>query len=520
MNYNSIMQEWYSYLGKLPDLLLALIVLFVGWLIAKGIESVVKRALNKTDLDDKLFGSASRKYSSEKIVSKIVYYLILVFVFIIFFNILSLSFIATPLVSMLSAITATVPNVLKAALILLLGWVVASLLSWAVRKFSKGTRIERLLQKWNITNTEEEASKAIHNASRIVFYLVLLIFLPGVLSALDITGTSEPFANMIGSLLAFLPKLFAAALIIFIGWLVAKIVRDILTNFLKSIGTERFAERLGLTKFFEGTSLSSVIGTIVFVLILIPTVISALEQLDIKGISDPAIAMLNDILTMLPNIAVAIVLILAGLFIGKWVRSIVTSLLERLGFNSILHNMGIGKWNPSNAKVSLSEIVGYIAQIFVVLLFVVEALELINLDFLVTLATGVIAYLPSIFAAIIILAVGLYVGNLVKKLLLNVLEGPSYRVLASVAKYSIIVITFFMALDQLGVADSIVNSAFILILGGLALAFGLAFGLGGKEFASKHLRNLDSKLEQMSVNKSNQNNNVQDHTNFNDPDNL
>ncbi|WP_349410327.1 mechanosensitive ion channel [Pseudalkalibacillus sp. SCS-8] len=517
MNYNSIMQEWSAYLGKLPDLIVALLVLLVGWIIAKGIESVVRRALKKTSVDDKLFRGQNKKYSSEKIVSKIVYYLILVFVFIMFFNILSLSFIATPLVSMLEAITATVPNVLKAALILLLGWIVASVLSWAVRKFSKGTGVEKLLRKWNITKSDEEASKAIHNASKIVFYLVLLIFLPGVLSALEITGTSEPFANMIGSLLAFLPKLFAAALIVLIGWVVAKIVRDILTNFLKSIGTERAAERLGLSKFFEGTSLSSVIGTIVFVLILIPTVISALEQLDIKGISDPAIAMLNDILTMLPNIAVAIALILVGMFVGKWIRSIVTSLLERLGFNSILKHMGIGRWNPSESRVSLSEIVGYVAQIFVVLLFVVEALELIQLDFLVSLAAAIIGYLPALFAAIIILAIGLYIGNLVKKLLLNILEGPSYQVLASVAKYTIIVLAFFMALDQLGVADSIVNSAFILILGALALAFGLSFGLGGKEFAAKHLRNLDAKIDQMSVNRSNNN---ADNTDFNDPNNL
>lgn len=58
-----------------------------------------------------------------------------------------------------------------------------------------------------------------------------------------------------------------------------------------------------------------------------------------------------------------------------------------------------------------------------------------------------------------------------------------------------------MALDQLGVAHSIVNSAFILILGGLALAFGLAFGLGGKDFAAKYLQKLDRKIEQTSINK-------------------
>jgi hypothetical protein len=126
----------------------------------------------------------------------------------------------------------------------------------------------------------------------------------------------------------------------------------------------------------------------------------------------------------------------------------------------------------------------------------------VKLDFLVTLATGVIAYLPSVFAAIIIIVVGLFLGNLVKKLLESILQGPHFGLLSSVAKYAIIAISIFMALDQLGVAKAIVNAAFILILGGLSLAFGLAFGLGGKDFASKYLNRLDNKIEQTTVDKS------------------
>lgn len=137
-----------------------------------------------------------------------------------------------------------------------------------------------------------------------------------------------------------------------------------------------------------------------------------------------------------------------------------------------------------------------LVKIVVVLLFTVEALQIVKLTFLGTLATGVIAYLPMLFAALIILGIGLYLGHLVERILRNVLKQSYSRTLAAVAKYAIFAIAIFMALDEMGVAKSIVNAAFILVLGGLALAFGLAFGLGGKDFAAKYLRKLDHKFDE------------------------
>lgn len=134
---------------------------------------------------------------------------------------------------------------------------------------------------------------------------------------------------MIQSVLSFIPKLFAAALIVLIGWLVARLVRDIVTNFLASIGTERLAARMGLSIYLKDTSLSAIIGTIVYVMIFIPVIISALDRLDVAGISEPASAMLHTVFTMLPNIIIGIVLIIAGIWIGKWVNSIVSGLLHR-----------------------------------------------------------------------------------------------------------------------------------------------------------------------------------------------
>ncbi|MGM0845142.1 MAG: mechanosensitive ion channel [Bacillota bacterium] len=501
---NMNMYNFEGFLGKIPDFLLALVILLIGWLVAKGIEKAVYKLLNKTRMDDKLFSHIpNKKYSSEKILSKIVYWIVLLIVFIIVLNILNLNLIAEPLVNLMDSIFGAIDNILKAALILLGAYALAVLVSFGIRKLGKAAHFDHLLVKWKMADTQKDANEGINKAAKVLFYLVLLLFLPAVLSALNITGVSEPFTEMLNSMLAFIPKLLAAALIVLVGYFVAKLVRNIVTNFLHTIGLERLRERLGLTKTLNGTSLSSIVGNIVFILILIPTIIAALEKLDIEGVSGPAIAMLNDVLTMLPNIAVAIVLILAGLWAGRMAGKWTTSFLNKLNLNSLMSNMKLGSWEPGQSANSLTitKMLGYVVHFFIALLFIVEALQLVELDFLVTLATGVFAYIPSVIAAIVILAVGLYLGNIAKKVLVSILNGSGKNVLATIAKYAIIIMAFFMALDQLGIAQSIVNSAFILVLGGLALAFGLSFGLGGREFASNYLRKMENNLSDISVDK-------------------
>lgn len=496
MNVNEMMAGWTSYFYQLPNLLFALLVLLVGWLIAKSIGKSVEALLKKTKFDDKLFANVgTKKYPSEIIIGKIVYYILLVVVWIIFFNMLNLSLIATPLVQMLTMITAAIPNLLKAALILLFAWGVASLLRKLFKKGASLVHLERRFVQWKIAISQSEAVNKVNGIAKAIFYFVLLLFLPGVLGALQIEGVSEPFADTLSTLLAFIPKLFAAALIVFVGWLIAKIVRDILTNFLSSIGTEKLGQRLGIVKTKDSTSLSSIIGNIAFILILIPTIITALEKLELKGISDPAIAMLQDVVSIIPNVAVAVILILVGIWLGKWVEKVVVQMLWRLKVDNVFNHMGLGSLKPEQSTYTLSQIIGLLAKIVVILLFTVEALQIVQLEFLVVLGTGVISYLPMLFAALIILGIGLYLGNLVERILQNILKNSYSNTLAAVAKYAIFSITIFMALDQLGVAHSIVNAAFILLLGGLALAFGLAFGLGGKDFASKYLRKLDQKID-------------------------
>ncbi|HSJ38166.1 MAG TPA: mechanosensitive ion channel, partial [Planococcus sp. (in: firmicutes)] len=491
-----------NFMNSLPEILLAVLVLIIGFIVAKVLEKAVYKLLDKSQLDEKA-AMKHHKYSLSKIISKVIFVLVLLFTFALFFNILNLGEIGAPFMGIFDNLSVAFISILKAGLILLLAWVLATvvkrLILMAGRKFDFG----KVTKKTGAS--KDETVKWTETAANIAFYLILLLFLPAVLSALNIDGLSEPFSNMLASVLNFIPKLIAAAIIFAIGWLAATIVKRILSKFLESIGTDRLASKLKISQFFSGTSVSNVIGIIAFILIMLPVTIAALEVLALRGISDPAIAMLNDILGMIPNIVVAILLILAGIIIGRWVKDVVIQLMKNLGVDSLTQKMGVSSntTDPDTdpSAYSLAKIIGVVAQIVIILLFTVEALQLLNLQFMVSLATGIFAYIPAVIAALVILAVGFWLANLAEDFIGSVFKkssgGP--HILRYVAKYAILGFAFFMALDQLGIAASIINSAFILILGGAALAFGLAFGLGGKDHASHYLDRMETSLKDAEV---------------------
>ncbi|WP_075643136.1 mechanosensitive ion channel [Exiguobacterium indicum] len=498
-------------LGSLGNLLGAIIIFLIGWLIAKLIANGVQKALEKSGVVNKFSlqkegtPPKKKKWTPEKIIGTVVFWVLMVFVLILVFNILDLNIIAGPLADTMSTLLAAIPNILEAALILLLAYVIAVVLRMIIVKAGTKLMANDKVRSNKMLQGQTDLSAYPKVAGEIVFYLVLLLFLPGVLGALNIESVSQPFSQLLSSFLGFIPRLIAAAAIFFVGFLVAKIVRDIVTNFLHAVGTDKFAARfnLGSTDQKDAKSLSSILGTVVFILILIPITISALDQLNIKGITGPAINMLNDVLGMIPNIIVGVVLILVGLYVGRFIKKFVTDLLSRLGFNNLTRHLKIGTWDANQASTSPASIVGALVEIVIVVLFVVEAFNLIGLDFMVDLGRAVLAFLPSVLTAIIILAIGIIVSNLVKRTMDSLFGNSELKVLSSVAKYAILALAVFMTLDQLGVADTIVNSAFILILGALALAFGLAFGLGGRDNASRYLDRLQKKAENTEVDTSN-----------------
>ncbi|WP_233005143.1 mechanosensitive ion channel [Exiguobacterium aurantiacum] len=508
---NDTTYNFNTFMSWLPELLLALLILVVGFILAKVLENVTRKALRKARLDDRVGvkqegepgkpGKEEKRWTPERIIGKVVFFGVLLLAFLIIFEFMNVPAITQPFSQIYAGFSGLITGVIKAGLILLVAWIIATLLKKGIQMAGHRLNLNKLMEKTGQESTSVNQTKWVDTVANIVFYLVLLLALPAVLDALGLQGISGPFEDLLNSFLAFIPKLVAAALIFAIGYIVAKIVRDILTKFLEAAGLNRFAEKLHLSDYVKGSSLAKVVGTIVFILIMIPVTISALEALDIRGISDPAISMLNDVLAMIPNIIVAIVLILAGVFLAKWLKGVVVSLLENLGVNSLASKMGLG--GRSSSSTSIAQVIGTIVQIIIILLFVSEALQVANLDFMASLATAIFAYLPMVIAAIVILAVGFWLANMAERLVGSVLVDGAGQpsVLRHVAKYAILGIAFFMAISQLGIAPMIVNTAFLLILGAVALAFGLAFGLGGRETAARYLKKAEKRIDETEVSK-------------------
>src|SRR5699024_4920304 len=297
---------------------------------------------------------------------------------------------------------------------------------------------------------------------------------------------------MMAKFLNFIPNIIAAAVIIIIGVFVAKLVKQLFVQFFKTLNLDKWLNKVSPSQ-AEGTeaqtTLSSVIANIIFVIIIIPFITIGLEALNIQTISRPIESVLNNILAMIPSIFVAIILIVAGFYIGKFVGRLLTNLLQGTHINDVYHSLGFSK--EQAPSFDLANFLGKLVQAVIVLFFTVEAFQVIDLKVLNTIGAAIITYLPFLLSAVVILGGGFFLANILGNW---VQKNTGNNMSAMIIKGVIITFAVFMTLDQLQFATSIVNIAFLVILGGLAVAFALSFGIGGREFAKKQLEKLDEKM--------------------------
>jgi hypothetical protein len=319
---------------------------------------------------------------------------------------------------------------------------------------------------------------------------------------------------MLNQVLFILPNILAAILIAAAGWVIAQIVRRIVTNLLIAVGTDRLGRRFGLGDAANGQSLSSIIGTVVYVLILIPIAIAALNSLKIEAISVPAIEMLSRILNIIPQLFAAAVILAVAYVIGRFVSDLVTSVLTSFGFNRLFYWLGLQSTPPHEETVvgtdpqvrvvdttsssttrTPSEIVGIIAFVGIMLFAIVTATDILQLTSLTLILEQIILIAGRVLIGVVIFAVGLYFANLAHRLVLSSGTGNS-KLLAQAARVAIIIFVGAMALQQMGIGSDIVNLAFGLLLGAIAVAVAISFGLGGRDIAAEKIRETLSKVQQ------------------------
>lgn len=493
----------------LPSLIAAIAILVVGWLLALVVRKVVENGLHRTDLDNRLaswaLSETTERPKTERWIANAVYWLLLIFVFIAFFQVLGLAVITEPLNEMLVFAFEYLPRVLSALLLAFIAWLVANLARMVVRKVLSVANIDERVGRVAEADLEKTSVSISHTLGEAVYWLVLLLFLPAILEALSLEGLLLPIQAMIAEIVAYLPNLFAAGVILVIGWFAAKIIRRIVSNLLAAAGLDRLGERAGSEWMAANQRLSELAGLIVYILVLIPVILAALDALEFGPISEPVSEMLSRILNALPAIFSASLLLVIAYLVGRLVSRLATELLKRIGFDNLLGRLGFERVRTTPEETeegaspqkrrSPSEIVGYLVLVVIMLLATMEAANLLNFEFLALLVAEFLTFVGRVVLAVVILMLGIYLAELATDLIRR--KGEAYsNLLAMGAKVAILTLAGAMALRELGVANEIINLAFGILLGAVGVALALAFGLGARDAAGREVEKWVQDLKQ------------------------
>ncbi len=464
-----------KFLLVIPNIAAAIAILVIGYIIARILKAAVIKLLTST----KLFGKVEEWKVPEKdrpveLIGRLTFYLVMLFVLLAFFNVLNLPIIAGPVGTLVKTVMEYLPRVGGAAIILIIAWIIAKILKMVILKGLGLLKFDEKLSKY----FKGKPSEII---AGITFYLVLLFALPPFLEALKLTSVTIPLSEMWAKFTGILPNLLAATIIVLIGFFIAKIVREIVVNLLVGFGIDRGAERIGIEKTLGKLKVSGMIGTIVYVLVLIPVLIAALDALNIPAVSTPGRDMLAIILDKLPSIFAAAIIILLAIVIGKIIQTLLTQILTGLGFDRLLEGLRVKKIGQKTP----SHVVGIIAFIYIIFFAVMEAAEVLNFQMISQLGSQFIAFAFKVILAVIILGVGILIGDWVKRLTQGAAKERPF--LANLAKAAIVVFAFAIALQNLGIANEIVTLAFGLLLGSIAIAAAIAFGIGSRDIAGREV---------------------------------
>lgn len=479
---NPMYTSFNGYLGgPIGSIIGAILIFIIGWLVALGIAALVRGVLSKVNLNQRMNSSTGKTYDLEGIISKIVFWFIFIIAISGALSQLNLNSISAPFANMVNQVLAFIPNLIGAIALGVIGWVVATVARTAINAaLSKTSMDERLSAKAGV----KPMSSTIAD---MVYWFILLVVLTMVLGQLELDGLFAPLTNMVDKIFSFIPNILIAGVVFVVGYIIAKVVRGIVTNLVSTFNVQALASKAGLS---EQNSLPNIAGSLAFLVVIIPTIIAALNALKIEVIARPATNMLNKIMEALPNIFMAVAILVVTFYVVRMVANIVKGLLENTQVNQLPAKVGLQE-TMGNQRVS--DLVGHAIIFFAMLFAAIAAADLLGFEPISAIITMFIAFGANIVLGAIILFIGFWLANIIAGVVERSEQGSQF--LANIVRVLIMGLVLAMGLKAMGIADSIVNLAFGLTLGAVAVAFALSFGLGGQEAAARFLRKMQDKMD-------------------------
>jgi len=350
--------------------------------------------------------------------------------------------------------------------------VIASAVKWAFAKM-----VDRIAFLQTDTGSGQSIGVSL---GTIVGLIVWLFGWIAILTVFKLDAVTEPLQELLDTVMGFIPNIVGAGIIFFIGLVVAKIVRDLVVTFMQTVNLDKWASRAGAEEVTGNSAISSTIGTVVFVLIIVPVAIAALQALQISAISEPAVTLLETILGAIPLIIGASLVLGIAYFIARWVSGLLEELLPGLGIDRSVGAMGI---LPEGT--SLSNVVSRIVMIAIMLFAAIAATRLLNFPELTAILDNVLELGGRVVFGGVVILVGFFIANMLAKLM-----GGQSPMAASVVRYAALILFAFMGLQFMGVGEEIVQTAFTALVVAIGVAAALAFGLGGRDAAARQLDKL------------------------------
>jgi len=467
--------------GPIGSIIGAILIFIIGWLVALGIAALVRGVLSKINLNQRMNSSTGKSYDLEGIISKIVFWFIFIIAIAGALSQLNLNSISTPFANMVNQVLTFIPNIIAAVAVGVVGWVIATVARTAINAaLAKTSMDERLSAKAGV----KPMSSTIAD---MVYWFILLIVLTMVLGQLELDGLFAPLTNMVDKIFSFIPNILIAGVVFVVGYIIAKVVRGIVTNLVSTFDVQKLATKAGLS---EQNSLPNIAGSLAFLVVIIPTIIAALNALKIDVIARPATNMLNKIMEALPNIFMAAAILIVTFYVVRMVANIIKGLLENTQINQLPAKVGL---EQTMGDKKISDLVGYAIIFFAMLFAAIAAADLLGFEPISAIITMFIAFGANIILGAVILFIGFWLANIIAGVVERSEQGSQF--LANIVRVLIMGLVLAMGLKAMGIADSIVNLAFGLTLGAVAVAFALSFGLGGQEAAARFLRKMQDKMD-------------------------
>lgn len=394
------------------------------------------------------------------------------------------------------------PKIALALVILVVAHFAAKAVKWAIAKGID--RIPFFARRDGATAATAKPTVDVgERVGEVGYWLVWLLGLIAALNALGAWAASivAPLNSMVAGFLAYLPSVVGAALIFFIGFVLATIVRRMVEATVDAVELDRRLIDAGLTHTPRGPGLARLLGLLTFTLIIIPVAIAALDALNISAISDPATAMLNNILMTIPRVIGAALIVFIAYVIGRWVMTLTEEGLKSIGFDDIIASIAnaepirVGRermdLTPGVDTIKFasfppSRMIGLAVLIGIVLFAAVEAARLLEFGAMAAMLSEVLTLASRVLFGAVIIALGILLANILSAAASR--EGkPSSEIISTLVRWGVIALATAVGLRFMGLANDIIVLAFGLILGSVAVAVAIAFGVGGRDAAKRLL---------------------------------